>query len=80
VQNQSTRYQPIKKERAGKEPSDIPYHSGIITMVRLKANKIKEPAVAKHKPLALTRSCCSGKQFPVNKNYKKRYFPKADTS
>jgi hypothetical protein len=24
-----------KKIRAGKEPSDIPYHSGIITMVKL---------------------------------------------
>jgi hypothetical protein len=26
----------IKEIRAGKELSDIPYHSGIITMVRLK--------------------------------------------
>jgi hypothetical protein len=44
VQNQST-CQPIKKKNtAGKEPSDIPYHSGIITMVKLNPNKIKEPA------------------------------------
>jgi hypothetical protein len=43
-------------------------------MVKLKANKIKEPA--KHKPQHLRDLAVQEKQFPVNKNYKKRYFPK----
>jgi hypothetical protein len=66
-----------KKEiRAGKEPSDIPYHSGIMTMVRLKANKIKEP-VYKHK-LGTYSSCCSGKAIS-GRNYKNDTSQKANT-
>jgi hypothetical protein len=60
-------YQPIKKEiRAGKRPSDIPYHSGIITMVRLKASKIKD----NNQTSQSTRIVLFRRQFPVNRNIK----------